>query len=81
MSEDEVSSINEMMEAFTSATTTIAQAYKEVTRTVAEVPTNAYNFTLLVKTYANLLYGLFGAQYPLYQTHHQSYEFVPNKMH
>ena len=61
MTEDEVASINEMMEALDYATTTTAKEYKEVTRIVAKVPVNAYEFQLLLITYAILLYALFGS--------------------
>ena len=66
MPEDEVSSINEMMEALNSAAATISQEYKEVTKIIAKVPKDVYEFTLLLRIYTNILYFFFGAQCPLY---------------
>jgi len=66
MSEDQVASINEMMEALENATTTTAREYREVTTIVARVPDESYEFQLLLKTYANLLYALFESQSPIY---------------
>ena len=54
------------MEALDYATTATSKEYNEVTRIVAKVPVNAYEFQLLLKTYANLLYALFGSQSPIY---------------
>ena len=66
LSEDEVALINDTMEALEQATTTTAKEYKDVTRIKAKVPDDAHDFLLLVKTFANLLYALFGSNCPLY---------------
>jgi hypothetical protein len=66
MTEDEVALINDTMEALEQATTTTAKEYKDVTRIKAKVPEDAHDFMLLLKTFANLLYALFGSNCPLY---------------
>ena len=66
MTEDEVALINDTMEALEQATTTTAKEYKDVTRIKAKVPEDAHDFMLLIKTFANLLYALFGSNCPLY---------------
>ena len=66
MSEDEVAIINDTMEALEQATTTTAKEYKDVTRIKATVPTESHEFVLLLKTFANLLYALFGSLCPMY---------------
>ena len=66
MSEDEVAIINDTMEALEQATTTTAREYKDVTRIKATVPKEAHEFVLLLKTFANLLYALFGSICPMY---------------
>ena len=66
MTEDEVAIINDTMEALERATTTTAKEYKDVTRIKATVPEDSYEFTILLKTFANLLYSLFGSICPLY---------------
>ena len=66
MTEDEVAIINDTMEALDSATTTTAKEYKDVTRIKATVPEDSYEFTILLKTFANPLYSLFGSICPLY---------------
>jgi hypothetical protein len=66
MTEDEVAIINDTMEALEQATTTTAKEYKDVTRIKATVPSEAHEFVLQLKTFANLLYALFGSLCPLY---------------
>ena len=66
LSEDEVALINDTMEALEQATTTTAKEYKDVTRIKAKVPEDSHDFLLLIKTFANLLYSLFGSNCPLY---------------
>ena len=66
LSEDEVALINDTMEALEQATTTTAKEYKDVTRIKAKIPEDSHDFLLLIKTFANLLYALFGSNCPLY---------------
>jgi hypothetical protein len=66
LTEDEVAIINDTMEALEQATTTTAKEYKDVTSIKAKVPKEAHDFLLLLKTFANLLYALFGSSCPLY---------------
>ena len=66
MTEDEVALINDTMEALEQAMTTMAKEYKDVTRIKAKVPEDAHDSMLLIKTFANLLYALFGSNCPLY---------------
>jgi hypothetical protein len=66
LTEDEVALINDTMEALEQATTTTAKEYKDVTRIKAKIPEDSHDFLLLIKTFANLLYALFGSSCPLY---------------
>ena len=67
VSDEDVAAMNETMEALENATTTTASEYKLVTKILPHVPTDAWEFLLLLKTFANLLYALFGSGCPLYQ--------------
>ena len=62
MSEDEVATLNETMDALSNATTTTAQDYKEVTVIKPVVPDNYQEFVDLIKIFANLLFALFGGK-------------------
>ena len=54
------------MEALEQATATTAKEYKDVTRIKAKIPDESHDFLLLIMTFANLLYALFGSKCPLY---------------
>ena len=67
VSDEDVSAMNETMEALENATTTTASEYKLVTKILPHVLTDAWEFLLLLKTFTNLLYALFSSGCPLYQ--------------
>ena len=66
VSDDDAAIINNTMEALDHATTTTAAEYKAVTKVTAKVPEDAFDFLLMLKTFANLLYAIFGASCPLF---------------
>ena len=66
VSDDDAAVINDTMEALDHATTTTAAEYKAVTKVTATVPVDSFEFLLLLKTFANLLFALFGSSCPLY---------------
>lgn len=67
LSDEEVSSINESMEALSNATQTTAKELKEASsKLTAKVPTDSHEFLELLKTFANLLFALFSSSCPLY---------------
>ena len=61
LSDEDAASMNETMEALDSATNTTAKGYKSVTKTLPAVPEEAFEFLLVLKTFAIVLYAFLGA--------------------
>ena len=53
--------VNNIMEGLDYATTTTAAEYRAVTKLTATVPLDLFEFLLLLKTFAKLLFALFGS--------------------
>ena len=68
MDEHEVASLNQQEESLEEATTVTTEDIAKSKKSLkATVPVEAYDFTTLVKTYANLIYALFTADSPLFR--------------
>ena len=66
LSEDEVATINETMEALEQAMSATPKEIKDFAKIPAKVPVDSHTFIELLKTFANLLYSLFSDGLPLY---------------
>ena len=79
LSDEDVVSMNETMEALESATTTTASEYKLVTKILTKVPTDSWEFLLLLKTFTKpLVCAIWGSlpTLPAYAHNHQGVVFV-----
>ena len=67
ISDNNAAVVNNIMEALDHTTMPTAAENKAVTKITASVPDDTFEFFLLLKTFINLLYALFGSSCPVYQ--------------
>ena len=66
LDEDEISSINELHEYISYASLTLPEDIKNLSKITPNIPNSMESFMEQLKVFANLIYALFAAYFPLF---------------